>query len=69
MKLLAKFVINEREELSAELREIETGELITTVEDDARSPLPFQTRVQVFATLNDHIIEEWDRSALPSKAR
>lgn len=69
MQLLAVFKLNAREELSAELREIETNELQAIVEDDGDSAVPFQNRVKAWANSEGHQVSTWDRSALHQRSR
>lgn len=66
MKLLAIFALTELDELSAELRELESGELVGRVEDDPADRRPFQERVKSAAEAQGHEIVEWDRSRLQS---
>lgn len=64
MKLLAVFALTELDELTAELRDLETNELIGQVEDDPAERRPFHEVVKATAAAQGHEIEEWDRSRL-----
>lgn len=64
MPLLAIFTLTEFDSLSAELRDLETGELISVVDDDPSDRRAFQDQVTAAAAaLGQHVVE-WDRSQL-----
>lgn len=66
MKLLAIFALTELDELTAELCDVETRELVARVEDDPADGRPFQERVKAAAAEMGGEIVTWDRSRLAS---
>lgn len=62
--VLAIFDLTELDELSATLRNLETGEWLLRVEDDPEDRRPFQERVKEAAKANGYEVQEWDRSRL-----
>lgn len=64
MPLLAIFALTEFDSLTAELRDVETCELISVVDDDPSDRRPFQDQVTAAAAALGHHVEEWDRSQL-----
>lgn len=64
MQLLAIFALTELDELTAELCDVETQELVARVEDDPADRSPFQDQVKAAAAALGHEVVEWDRSKL-----
>lgn len=62
MQLLAIFDLNEREELTADLCDVETKELVMYVEYSPDEQGSFEDQLKAVAAQHGSEIVEWDRS-------